>query len=284
MDRGKFKGVLLISDYDDTLYGSSLHISQEDRSAILSFMEQGGLFTVATGRARSTFSPQVEKEDIPLNAPVILSNGATILDCRTEELVRRTYLPDRVIEDMAQLCRVFPELGFEAYHQNEIFVHNPNFVTHMHMKRVGMDYTILPIPQLPTPLTKIILEQDAPMLQQVQTYLLERAGESYEVIFSNRYLLELTAKGSHKGGSALWLADHLGISREHLYCVGDNQNDLPMLEVARIGFAPANCNHLVKEWGARIVNSCDDGCVASVIRILDELYETRPSCGAKGAL
>ena len=100
----------------------------------------------------------------------------------------------------------------------------------------------------------------------------KKVGESYEVIFSNRYLLELTAKGSHKGGSALWLADYLGISREHLYCVGDNQNDLPMLEVAKIGFAPENCSHLLKEWGARIVNSCDRGCVAAVIKILDELY------------
>lgn len=110
------------------------------------------------------------------------------------------------------------------------------------------------------------------MLQEVQAYMREMAGESYEVIFSNLYLLELTAKGSHKGGSALWLADYLGISREHLYCVGDNQNDLPMLEVSKIPFAPRGCSRLVEEWGPRIVRSCDDGCIASIIEILDELY------------
>lgn len=269
---GKFTGVLLVSDFDDTLYGSDLHVSEENRSAIRYFMEQGGLFTVATGRARKTFSPQVTLEDIPLNAPVILSNGATVFDYQADQLVRRTYLPERVIEDMLDVCSKFPELGFEAYYQNEIYVHNPNLVTHRHMERVGMDYTVLPIEQLPMPLTKIILEQDTPMLLDVQAYMREKVGESYEVIFSNRFLLELTAKGSHKGGSALWLANYLGISPEHLYCVGDNQNDLPMLEVSKIGFAPENCNHLLKEWGARIVRSCDDGCVASVIEILDELY------------
>lgn len=272
MGSGKFTGVLLISDYDDTLYGSDLHVSEENRAAIRSFMEQGGLFTVATGRARKTFSPQVEKENIPLNAPAILSNGATIFDYQADKLVRRTYLPDRVLQDMAQLCRVFPDLGFEAYYQNEIYVHNPNAVTHSHMERVGMDYTVLPIEKLPTPLTKIILEQDAPLLEAAQSYLLERAGEHYEVIFSNRYLLELTAKGSHKGGSALWLADHLGIRREHLYCVGDNQNDIPMLEVSHIPFAPQGCSRQVVEWGPRLVRSCDDGCVASVIEILDGIY------------
>lgn len=270
---GKFTGVMLISDYDDTLYGSDLHVSEENRTAIRYFIEQGGLFTVATGRARKTFSPQVTVEDIPLNAPVILSNGATIFDYQINELVRRTYLPERVITDMLDVCSKFPELGFEAYYQNEIFVHNPNLVTQKHMERVGMAYSVLPIEELPMPLTKIILEQEPSLLREVQAYMQEKAGDCYEVIFSNVVLLELTAKGSHKGGSALWLAKHLGIDPQHLYCVGDNQNDIPMMEVAKIGFAPETCSSIVKEWGgARLVRGCDDGCIASVIEILDELY------------
>lgn len=273
MGKGKFTGVMLVSDFDDTLYGSDLHVSDENRTAIRSFIEQGGLFTVATGRARKTFSPQVALEDIPLNAPVILSNGATVFDYQTNRLVRRTYLPDRVLEDMQDVCTRFPELGFEAYYQNEIFVHNPNLVTRRHMERVGMDYTVIPIRDIPLPLTKIILEQSPAFLQEVQAYMQETVGESYEVIFSNAVLLELTAKNSHKGGTTLWLADYLGIEREHLYCVGDNQNDIPMLQAAKIGFAPISCSNSVKEWGgARMVRSCDDGCVASVIEILDQLY------------
>ena len=273
MGIGKFTGVMLVSDFDDTLYGTDLHVSEENRTAIRSFMEQGGLFTVATGRARKTFSPQVTLEDIPLNAPVILSNGATVFDYQTNQLVRRTYLPDRIIDDMLAVCAKFPELGFEAYHQNEIFVHNPNIVTHRHMERVGMDYTILPIEELPMPLTKLILEQSPELLLEVQAFMQETVGGCYEVIFSNPVLLELTAKNSHKGGTALWLAEHLGISREHLYCVGDNQNDIPMMEAAKIGFAPITCSKTVKEWGgARMVRGCDDGCVASVIEILDQLY------------
>lgn len=273
MGIGKFTGVMLVSDFDDTLYGTDLHVSEENRTAIRSFIEQGGLFTVATGRARKTFSPQVTLEDIPLNAPVILSNGATVFDYQTNQLVRRTYLPDRIIDDMLAVCAKFPELGFEAYHQNEIFVHNPNIVTHRHMERVGMDYTILPIEKLPMPLTKLILEQSPELLLEVQAFMQETVGDSYEVIFSNPVLLELTAKNSHKGGTALWLAEYLGISREHLYCVGDNQNDIPMMEAAKIGFAPITCSNIVKEWGgARMVRGCDDGCVASVIEILDQLY------------
>ena len=272
MAKGKFTGVMLISDFDDTLYGTDLHVSEENRAAIRFFMEQGGLFTVATGRARKTFSPQVTIEDIPMNAPAILSNGATVFDYQTDQLVRRTFLPDRVLSDMQDVCKKFPELGFEAYYQNEIFVHNPNLVTHRHMDRVGMEYTILPIEEMPLPLTKMILEQSPEILQEVQAYMQETVGDSYEVIFSNPVLLELTAKNSHKGGTALWLADYMGIDRAHLYCVGDNQNDIPRMEAAKIGFAPITCSQTVKDWGgARMVRGCDDGCVASVIEILDQI-------------
>ncbi|MCD8004518.1 MAG: HAD hydrolase family protein, partial [Oscillospiraceae bacterium] len=140
-----FSGVLLVSDYDDTLYGSNLHISPENRRAIRRFIAQGGLFTVATGRARKTFTPQVALEDIPLNAPAILSNGATIFDYAADRLVRRTYLPEQVLGDVEQVCRRFPQLGFEAYYQNEIYIHNPNIVTRRHLERVGMEGRILPI-------------------------------------------------------------------------------------------------------------------------------------------
>lgn len=275
MGKGKFDGVLLVSDYDDTLYGTDLHVSEENRAAIRFFMEQGGRFTVATGRAHKTFAPQVEREHIPMNAPAILSNGATVYDFQAQCPVRRTYLPGDVMDDMKQLCARFPTLGFEAYYQNEIYVYNPNFITQRHMERVGMAYTECAVEDIPTPLIKIILEQDTPLLKEIQAYLLRQAGDRYEVIFSNRFLLELTAKGSHKGGAVLWLANYLGIQREHIYCVGDNQNDIPMLEVSRIPFAPTGCNHLVVEWGARMVNHCDNGCVASVIQILDGLYENR---------
>ena len=37
------------------------------------------------------------------------------------------------------------------------------------------------------------------------------------------------------------LAKRLGISMDHVYCAGDENNDLSMLAMAAEGFAPANC-------------------------------------------
>ena len=130
----------------------------------------------------------------------------------------------------------------------------------------------MPIADIPLPWSKVILQQDYETLLHTQRYLLERWGEHYEVIFSNRVLLELTRKGSSKGGMVELLARRLGIRPGHIYCIGDNQNDIPMLAVSAIPFAPSNCAPEVRAWGARILGSCEESCVAQAIRILDELY------------
>lgn len=268
----KFDGVLFVTDYDDTLYDLTLSVSEENRAAIRYFIANGGRFSVATGRAHNTFTPQIEKERLELNAPVVLSNGAAIYDYQTDRYLERTLLHEDTPARLTELCEQFPDLAFEAYHGEDIYVHNPNLVTMTHLKRVGRPYTPCPILDMPTPWNKVIMEQDEPLLKEVQAHVLSRWGEDYEVIFSNRYLLELTRKGSNKGTMVAKVADLLGISRENLYCMGDNQNDIPMLSLSAIPFAPANCAREVKDWGARILNHCDDHAVAQAIEILDKRY------------
>ena len=269
---GKFDGVLLVSDYDDTLYDLNLTVSPRNREAIARFTAQGGRFTVATGRAHGTFTPQISKEHLILNAPVVLSNGASIYDYGSDRPLVETRLPDSAPEDLAELARAIPEIGFEAYHGEDIYAYQPNQVTLNHMKRVGGGYTTCAIGEMPAPWTKVILEQDWPVLLRAQQWMLERMGERYEVIFSNRYLLEVTAKGATKGGMVAEIARRLSIAPEHVYCIGDNQNDIPMLAVSAIPFAPANCAPEVKDWGARVLCHCNDGAVAQAIEILEERY------------
>ena len=111
-----------------------------------------------------------------------------------------------------------------------------------------------------------------PNLQRVRDYILQRWPEDYEVIFSNRYLLELTDKGSDKGQMVARVAELLDIFPEKVYCIGDNQNDIPMLARSAIPFAPANCAPQVKEWGAHILGHCDEHAVAQAIALLDSIY------------
>ena len=270
---GKFDGVLLYSDYDDTLYNQHLTVSQENHKAIAYFMGQGGRFSIATGRAKRTFAPQIEREHLECNAPVVVSNGAGIYDFQEEKYVLRSQLTQRARSHMVELCRRFPELSLEGYHDEDIYVYNPNVVTITHLNRVGVPYRECGVEDMPTPWMKVLVEQDHPMLVEAQEYLLSHWGEEYEVIFSNPYLLEVTAKGANKGTMVSHVAKLLGIAPQHVYCIGDNQNDIPMLEVSAIGFAPANCAQPVKDWGARLVGHTNDHAVAQVIEILDGIYK-----------
>ena len=267
---GKFDGLLLVSDFDDTLYDSHHRVPERNLKALDYFRRQGGRFTVATGRAHRTFSPHVHL--VPIDVPVVLSNGSALYDFRTGEMIYETFLPDRVREDLQQMARAIPTIGFEAYHHDAIYVYQPNAVTQRHLERAGMTAREVPIADIPLPWSKVILQQDYETLLHTQRYLLERWGEHYEVIFSNRVLLELTRKGSSKGGMVQYLARRLGIDAQHIYCVGDNQNDIPMLAVSAIPFAPANCAAEVKQWGARILGTCQESCVAQIVDILDHIY------------
>jgi hydroxymethylpyrimidine pyrophosphatase-like HAD family hydrolase len=68
------------------------------------------------------------------------------------------------------------------------------------------------------------------------------------------------------------VARHLGVEPDHIYCIGDNRNDLPMLACSAIPFAPANCDERLRQWGARVLVHCDRHAVAQAIEILDKLY------------
>ena len=269
---GKFDGVLLASDFDDTLYSSDFTVSPDNCRAIEYFIREGGHFTVATGRAYNTFRAHAPM--VPLNAPVILSNGSCLYDFSTDRVVYETFLPDRVRQDLAEVAEAFPSLGFEAYNGQDVYLHNPNQITWNHLRKTKATDGVMerPIGQMPLPWSKALLEQDRPLLEQVRAYMQARWDEHYELIFSNAVLLELTEKGSNKGGMVLRLARDLGIDQGHIYCVGDNENDLPMLAVSAIPFAPSNCAAVVKAWGPRLVGSCDESCVAEIIGILDTIY------------
>ncbi len=267
---GKFDGLLLASDFDDTLYDFSLRVPERNMEALRWFIREGGRFTVSTGRAHRTFAPFAHL--VPMNAPAVLSNGAAIYDFQADKMLEQTCLPPEAPRDLAEMMEQFPSLSMEAYHGEDIYVCNPNEITLAHLKKVGCGYTQCPIAEMPTPWVKALFHQEREVLLPVRERMLERWGGRYEAIFSNPRYLELTCKGSNKGGGVARVARMLGIEPGHIYCVGDNQNDIPMLELSAIPFAPANCAREVRDWGARILCHCDDGVIGDIVEILDKLY------------
>lgn len=267
---GKFSGVLLASDFDDTLVGDDCVLSPANRAALEYFTAEGGVFTVSTGRAKRTFAPYAHT--VPINAPVVLSNGAVLYDFAANRVVVDLPLPQTAAADLSALSAEMPELGIECYHGDDVYIHRPNAHTMRHVERVKTTWTQRDLMDMPAPWSKAVIQADHETLQRAQTVIRDRWGDRYEAIFSNAVLLECTAKTANKGGMVLKLAQLLGIDRAHIYCAGDNQNDIPMLSASAIPFAPGNCAQAVKDWGATVLNPCEEDFMAQVVGILDLRY------------
>ena len=279
---GRFDGALLISDFDNTLIyteealvrGEPIPpLPERNRAALERFIGEGGLFTVATGRALAAFENCAPL--LPINAPAVICNGAAIYDFAQGAYIETALLDEAARARGQQVLDRFPQAAVEAYHiDNVIHAVHPNAVTrrHEHLTKVG----VVEMPSLlevPLPLGKLLFEADHPTLVQVRDYIARQGWSGdYELIFSGQSLLEMTARGADKGGMVRRLAQLLHVRPDRLFCVGDEANDLPMLAAAAEAFAPANCIPAVRESGARVVCHARDGAIADVVEILEERY------------
>ena len=270
---GKFDGVLLASDYDST-FAIGYDVPAYNLEMLEYFKAQGGKFTISTGRAFHTFG--MVRSLVPLNAPALLANGAMIYDYDRSEILFQRPLPDSAREDMALLARLRPEMGLEVYYQeNSIYAWNPNPYMEMHrnyLKHCTFHLSSA-IEEIPLPWDKAIFEHEHDVLVSLQADILSRWGDRYEAAFSDDHMLELNAKGCTKGSGVLRLADMLGVRRKDIYCVGDNQNDISMLEISAIPFTPGDAIPMVKALpGIHILPPCAEGAVGELIHQLDAIY------------
>ncbi|MCI2058121.1 MAG: HAD-IIB family hydrolase [Oscillibacter sp.] len=279
---GKFDGVLLASDFDNTLIytedalrsGAEVPpLSPGNRAALEYFMGEGGRFGLSTGRALAAVSRYAA--GIPMNAPGVVCNGAAIYDFARGEYLEFALLDELALERGQAVLDAFPSAACEVYHtDNVIHAVRPNAFTrqHQHITHVGVA-EVPSLREVPLPVGKLLFEARRPVLEEIRTFLDEQGwAQDYELVFSGQFLLELTRTGANKGCMVLRLAELLGVAPEGLYCIGDESNDLPMLRAAREGFAPANCIPLVRDSGATIVADAREDAVADVIARLDQRY------------
>lgn len=280
---GKFDGVLIASDYDNTLVytkgamhsGSALpSLSPASRQAIESFIAQGGLFAVCTGRALPPFAAICR--DLPHNAPVILSNGAAIYDVKQGQYLFTNFLPDSARDCIAQVLATHPHIAAEVYHDDlEVHALQSNSITRHHLCMTGTHAVELSdASQLPLPICKVLFEAEPDHMPALVADMLAQPWASqFEIVQSHPSLLELTAKHADKGTAVQRLASLLHIDMAHVYCVGDEANDLPMLRCSAIPFAPANAVDAVRQLpGIHMLPDCRNDAIVAMIAELEKIY------------
>lgn len=280
---GKFHGVLIASDYDNTIAFTegalrsgqpAPPVSRRNREAIEYFMAEGGIFSVSTGRALPSFD--AVRHGIPMNGPTVLFNGAAIYDYAAQKYLHTAFLPDSIRDHVTEVLESLGPLTFKVYHDNNsIFVVNPNAITarRQHLTHLPA-VTLSSVYDAPSPILKIAFEEHLDVQKKILSFMDSRPwrGE-YEVVSSTNMLLEVTVHGADKGGMVRKLAEILGIEQHHVYAMGDHANDIPMLTFAHQAFCPENAIDSVKAVpGIRVLSHCSCDATAEMIESLDKLY------------
>ncbi len=264
---GVFDGVLLVSDFDGTLVNAKKELSERNRGAILRFVENGGTFTVSTGRDWLSFSRIAPS--IPLNAPVVLCNGSMLWDPFTDEIKHKSSLPDCCRRDLGKLASAFPDAYMEAHRERDVYIIQRGGGYGPIPERSAALPALKSVFDLPLPWTKATFLRPYGEKSEPQRFLRDFATGKYEAVYSE-IILDITARGTNKGEGIKKILSEL--KRIKLVCcVGDNLNDKPMLDVADISFVPANSHPELLGSGANVTASCEDSCIAEIIAHLEKM-------------
>ena len=211
-----------------------------------------------------------------MNGPTVLFNGAAIYDFAQQRYLYTAFLPESVRGHICRLLEDLPETALEIYHDDDsIHAINPNEITYHHLHLTHSPTVALAsMEEVPSPISKLLFEEAEPRMTALREYIARQSWSTeYEVVPSNPYLLELTAKGANKGGMVRRLAALLHIPQANVACVGDHANDISMLTWAGMAFAPANALPEVRALPCvRTLPDCREDAIAALIAVLDEKF------------
>ena len=269
-----FSDILLTVDFDRTLTAPDASIPERNLEAVRYFIDNGGAFTVNTGRSLAMFRRYFDL--IPVNAPLLLYNGSAAYDLDRQDFTFCHLIDLDLHDTVREIHALLPELEVEVQGMNHhiLFHESPiwdgyndfNGCPRLHAAPgddVGPFIKLCVFgPLYETNVSHLFRATPAEMARfdYAEALLREKFGTHMEVFRSGARILDLHAKGVSKGRSARELLAALG--RSTLVCVGDGENDLQMLDAADHAYCPADA---VIASRYETVCPCAQGAVADVI-------------------
>ncbi|NJM69447.1 MAG: HAD family phosphatase [Scytonema sp. RU_4_4] len=274
-DTSTFDIKLLVLDIDGTITGKSNTISTAVKQAIVAARSRGIQVAIATGRMyRSALRFH---QEINSSLPLLAYQGAWIQDPVTQKIHR--HLP--VSRELAhKLLDYFeqPELkallSVHFYINDQLYVREITKETELYAERSGI--TPIAVGDLRKvtsnePTKVLALCDDTNIIEQLLGNLRRQytPAELY-LTTSVATFFEATNPFVNKGTGVRYLAEELlGLQRTNVMTIGDNFNDVEMLEYAGVGVAMGNAPAAVQaiaQWVAPDVEC--DGAAAAIERFL----------------
>ena len=119
--------------------------------------------------------------------------------------------------------------------------------------------------ELFTNINKFIWFATPEHLEEVKSSILVNV-EGIDYFKSHSSLLEIVPPNVNKGHTLQELGKILGINRDEIIAIGDEENDLSMIKYAGLGVAMENAKEIVKQHANYITLSNDENGVGEVIK------------------
>ena len=266
----QFDGLLLCTDLDDTLLTDDKRVSDENIEAIKYFMDNGGLFTFATGRVPA--GARLMLDYVVPNAPMVCFNGGAIYDYSKEEFVWQAALGEDALPAVEYVEKAFPPVGIEVCTDDKVYFCKTNRIVEEHKRLEKFPDNYLGYKEIKKTWRKVIFMVEERDIETLRRIVDESPfADDFSFVRSSPWYYELLPKGATKGAGLMRLADILGIKHKNTIGMGDNENDLSLVQDAGLGIAVANAAEIVKRAADMITVDNNSHAVRAVVEYLKEM-------------
>ena len=276
----------IASDMDGTLLNSNQQISEENKEAILKAQAQGIEFVVATGRSYQEATYVLAQ--VGLTCPVICVNGAEVRS-KEGEVLSATPIDKQLAREAASRL-IEKDVYFEVYTNKGAFTMdvdkavsilidiimsaNPEVNREEVIEAAGArlrdglihtieDYELLFADENYQIYKLLAFSFEADRLESANESLLELEGLA--VSTSGHDNLEITNEQAQKGIALESFVKAKGIDLAETMAIGDNYNDVSMLEKAGRSVAMGNADYYIKSLCDVVTDINDESGVAKAI-------------------
>ena len=267
---------LLAIDLDGTLLDSRSEISPANRDALVAASLRGVRLLIVTGRRYHSARPFLEQ--IPCPVTLIASNGA-LLGSFSGEVLYRNFLPREVALQVLETTREYRPYAvaiFDVPGRGQVLMQDnavPEGPLDWYL-RTSPNF-LAQVPDLETALhmdpVQVMFGGPPRCLEAVEPLLsASPAGDRIHLTWTKYFrrdisILDVMNRGCSKGHALSRWAERCGIDSSQVMAIGDNYNDLEMLQFAGRAVVMRNgSSGLAREGWLTTLSNDEDGVAAAI--------------------
>jgi Cof subfamily protein (haloacid dehalogenase superfamily) len=260
---------LVAIDIDGTLLDSNRRITPKVKETLKRANEQGIYIVLCTGRPLPGVTEQLtELELYGDNDYVITYNGSLVQATKSKEIISQYTLS---YDDFLNIELMSRKVGVHLHTIDSEAIYTANrdigkYTVH-EASLVNMPLKYRTVDEM-TPdmsIIKMMMIDEPEILDNAIAQLPASFVEKYTTVKSTDFYYEILNKEASKGNALAKLGEHLGVKQAEIMAIGDNENDLSMIEYAGIGVAMGNATDNIKKAADIQTLSNDEDGVAEVL-------------------